>query len=266
METATKAKIGIAGISVVGLGAIILSVVFILRGIWGTPSDDETNMPRDYKYDSVAASNGMELHYLLTQPSNIELESVSNNLVAAPFYGINGGFFYDDALLSIAVMNDVPVHKEIDQFGSGAANVKYARGTLVWDGELNRFSVQVVRRASEIEVSDRARYWAQGGISMSLDRSESWTEQAAAEAAPLPDQASLRSAAVYDEEGNLYLIVSTTKGTLAAFREAIVEKIGDGRLVNGIFLDGDGSSQLRCREVKLRGDGRPVVQMISLLQ
>jgi len=266
VETATKAKIGIAGISVVALAAIILSVVFMLRGIGGTPGDDETNMPRDYRYYSVVASNGMELHYLLTQPSNIGLESVSNNLVAAPFYGINGGFFYDDALLSIAVMNDVPVHKDAEQFGSGASNVKYARGTLVWDGETNRLSVQVVRRASEIEVSNRSKYWAQGGISMSLDRSESWVEQAAAEAAPLPDQASLRSAAVYDGEGNLYLIVSSAKGTLAAFREAIVEKIGDGKLANGIFLDGDGSSQLRCREAKLRGDGRPVVQMMSLLQ
>ncbi|TFE26634.1 hypothetical protein [Cohnella luojiensis] len=80
----------------------------------------------------------------------------------------------------------------------------------------------------------------------------------------MPIDYCLRSAVVYDTDGNLYLIVSTTKGFLADFREAILEKIGNGLLKNGIFLDGDGSSQLRSREAKLRGDGRPVVQMMRL--
>lgn len=223
-------------------------------------------MPHEYTYGTSVAGNGMELHYLRTRPSNIGLASVHNNVVAAPYYGINGGFFYEDSLLSIAVFNDIPVNKELGQYGSGASNAKYARGTLVWDGALDRLSVQVVRQASELSVTDRSRFWAQGGISMSLDNDEGWMEQIAAEAAPLPDNYCLRSAAVYDDEGNLYLVVSSTKGTLAAFREAIVERVGDGKLVNGVFLDGDGSSQLRSREAKLSGDGRPVVQMLSLLK
>jgi hypothetical protein len=227
--------------------------------------DEELNMPRNYIYGKDIASNQMELHYLRTRPSNVMLESVHSNVTAVPFYGINGGFFYQDDLLSIAVVNDKPVNEWEGQYGIGGANAKYARGTLVWDGSKDRLSVQVVSMASEIAVTDRLHYWAQGGISMSFGSGDHWLEQIATENAPLPIDYCLRSAAVFDTEGNLYLVVSTTKGSLASFREAIIEQIGEGKLVDGIFLDGDGSSQLRSREAKLRGDGRPVVQMMRLI-
>jgi hypothetical protein len=253
------------GLLLILLAVIIIAIVFVSRND-GERIDDELNMPYKYTYGTVTAANGMELHYLRTHPSNVKLESVSNNVTVAPFYGINGGFFYQEDLLSISVVNNVPVHKMKGQYGSGEENVKYARGTLVWDETLDQLSVQVVRRASELTVMDQTRYWAQGGISMSLDHDDQWLEQIAAESAPLPDNDCLRSGAVYDTEGNLFLIVSTTRGSLASFREAIVEKIGDGKLKNGIFLDGDGSSQLRSREEKLSGDGRPVVQMLRLVK
>lgn len=233
----------------------------------GQPQPDpELDMPYDYTYGTVTALSGMTLHYLKTQPSNLTLEAVHRNVTRSPYYGINGGFFYNDALLSMATVNDQPVNGETGAYGSGCENVKYARGTLVWDGATNRLSVQIVSRASELQVTDRAHYWAQGGISMSLDRDEAWEEQATAENAPYPDDYRLRSAAVYDREGNVYLIVSSTMGTLADFRSAILETIAPWSLVDGIFLDGDGSSQLRSREAKLRGDSRPVVQMIRILR
>ncbi len=266
MNSTVKIKIGIASIAALGLAAVIAAIAFLVGAVGGTRDSDEENMPRAYEYGTATATNGMELHFLRTRPSNIEPLVIRNNVSAVPHYGVNGGFFYEDALLSVAVLNDEPVHGETGRYGSGGANVKYARGTLVWDGALDRLSVQVVRQAKEIEVSDRARFWAQGGISMSLVRSEDWERQTAEEAAPLPDQTSLRSGAVYDKEGNLYLVVSSTKGTLAAFREAILERIGEGKLVDGIFLDGDGSSQLRSREKKLAGDGRLVVQMLRLIE
>ncbi|MDG0790962.1 phosphodiester glycosidase family protein [Cohnella ginsengisoli] len=103
---------------------------------------------------------------------------------------------------------------------------------------------------------------------MSLGRDATWHDQAVAEHAPFMDEPRLRSGAVYDEEGRLYLVVSENRGTLADFRAAILELLGgQGRpaLADGIFLDGDGSSQLRSREASLTGDLRPVVQMISLL-
>ncbi|WP_276354450.1 hypothetical protein [Cohnella caldifontis] len=226
----------------------------------------EEKGPRAYAYGVVKAlGGGMELHYLRVQPSNVLPEAVHGNVVSTPYYGINGGFFYQNDLLSIAVVNDVPVNGQTGGYGAGGANVKYARGTLVWDGAANALSVQVVRDAAEIRVTDRSRYWAQGGVSMSLGSDDRWAEQAAHENAPFADEARLRSAAVYDADGNLYLIVSATPGTLAEFRETVKTRIGGGRLVDGIFLDGDGSSQLRSREAKLTGDGRPVVQMLRLL-
>ncbi|GIO15500.1 hypothetical protein J19TS2_50550 [Cohnella xylanilytica] len=265
-EVDIRSKSGIAVVLAIMLASLGLSVL-LFRTDWnGGGPDPEANMPRRYVYGTETASNGMLLSYLRTRPSNVTLEAVHNNVTLSPFYGINGGFFYEDALVSLAVVNDRPVNGGPGAYGAGGENVKYARGTLVWDGSLDRLSVQVVRRASELRVTDRARFWAQGGISMSLGEDERWAAQAAAENAPFPDDNRLRSAAVYDKEGNVYLVVSRNKGSLAAFREAIVEKIGPGTLADGIFLDGDGSSQLRSREAKLRGDSRPVVQMLRIME
>ncbi|MBO7748849.1 phosphodiester glycosidase family protein [Paenibacillus sp. MWE-103] len=223
-------------------------------------------MPRGYVYGETAASNGMALHYMATRPGNVRPAAVHANVAAGPYYGVNGGFFYEEALLSIAVADGVPVNAAPGSYGAGDVNAKYVRGTLVWDGAADRLSVQTVGRMAELRVSDRSRFWAQGGISMSLGRDGEWRARAEAERAPNIDEARLRSAAVYDDAGTLYLVVSTTKGTLAEFRSAIVETVGAGRLAGGIFLDGDGSSQLRSREIRLTGDGRPVVQMLRLLQ
>jgi hypothetical protein len=245
----------------VPLVALMFAIILLIP----RSTDEELNMPRNYIYGKVIASNRMELHYLRTRPSNVMLQSVNHNVTEMPFYGINGGFFYQDDLLSIAVVNDKPVNEAVGEYGAGAANAKYARGTLVWDGNTDRLSVQVVSLASELVVTDRLHYWAQGGISMSLRSDEHWLEQMETENAPLPIDDCLRSAAVFDNEGNIYLVVSTTKGSLASFREAILEQIGVGHLEDGIFLDGDGSSQLRSREAKLRGDGRAVVQMLRLI-
>ncbi|MFC5407476.1 hypothetical protein [Cohnella soli] len=254
-------------LGVIALAAIlIVLLVYATRGGSGKPKDEELNMPRDYVYTRFVASNGMEMHVLRTRPSNVTLQEIDNNVSISPYYGVNGGFFYQQALLSIAVVNDKPVNEVAGTYGDGSTNVKYARGTLVWDGATDRLTVQIAGATKELAVTDRLRYWAQGGISMSLDRDDLWLERIAAENAPYPFEDRLRSAAVYDADGNLYLIVGTTKGTLADFREAIVEQIGEGRLENGIFLDGDGSSQLRSREIKLSGDGRPVVQMLALIR
>lgn len=254
----------VQGLLAFAAAMVILAGVFLLAG--KSSGEEESNMPRDYVYIEKAASNGMELHVLRTRPSNVTLVSIHNNVTESPYYGINGGFFYEKALLGVAVVNDKPVNSAAETYGAGERNVKYARGTLVWDRASGKMSVQVVSDISELAVADRSDYWAQGGISMSLDQQDKWMQRIADENAPFPDDRRLRSAAVYDADGYLYLVVSATKGTLADFREAILETVGGGRLVNGIFLDGDGSSQLRSRERKLSGDGRPVVQMLALLR
>ncbi|QHW33055.1 hypothetical protein GZH47_21125 [Paenibacillus rhizovicinus] len=244
------------------LGAVMF---LLIRPFGGQPKDDELNMPHNYAYGKATAANGMELHYMKTRPGNVRPESIHANVAAGPYYGVNGGFFYDESLLSIAEVDDMPVNAEPGAYGSGDVNAKYARGTLVWDGTMDKLSVQTVSRSADLRVTDRSNFWAQGGISMSLDRDEAWLSQVEAEHSPNIDDDRLRSAAVYDTAGSLYLIVSTTRGTLADFRFAIIEQIGAGQLTGGIFLDGDGSSQLRSREIRLSGDGRPVVQMLRVL-
>jgi hypothetical protein len=219
-----------------------------------------------YSYFNETAANGMKLHVLKTKAAYVTLETINNNVTLSNKVGINGGFFYGNQLLSIGVVNSLPVNKDIGNFGTGAENVKYARGTLVWDGASDTLSVQVASKASELKVKDHTRFWAQGGISMSLGNDMDWALQATTENAPFPEDDRLRSAAVYDHEGQLYLIVSETKGTLAVFREAIIASIGDGKLADGIFLDGDGSSQLLSTEASLPGDNRPVVQMLRIVK
>lgn len=264
------------GVALLAFAAALAFLAFlVLRagdGRSGLQAKPIPNPPAQYDYGTATAANGMTLHYLETDPANVTLTVVRDNVAIAPYYGINGGFFYDSALLSMAIVDGLPVAGDGSPsggFGSGAENVKYARGTLVWDRASERLSVQVASKAGELDVTDTSRYWAQGGISMGLGRDASWRDQAVAEHAPFMDEPRLRSGAVFDEEGRLYLVVSENRGTLADFRDAILATLG-GRgspaLADGIFLDGDGSSQLRSREASLKGDLRPVVQMLSLLQ
>lgn len=252
--------------SIMAVLAVMLYLMIIALGNRAPANQTNLNHKLSYTYAAVTAPNGMKLHVLQTKPAYVTLEAIQNNVTLAGNVGINGGFFCGNQLLSIGVVNSLPVNGEIGNFGTGGENVKYARGTLVWDGASDSLSVQVVSLASELKVKDHTRFWAQGGISMSLGDDDQWVAQTVTEHAPYLDDERLRSAAVYDDKGTLYLIVSETKGSLAEFRGAIVESIGDGKLVDGIFLDGDGSSQLLSNEASLPGDKRPVVQMLRIVK
>lgn len=230
--------------------------------LWSLPATPDH--PTGYAYSRSLAANGVELHALKTSPYNIELKSVATNIASTDEYGINGGFFYNGDLLSLAMQNDRPAKDGKQEYGTGRINVKYARGTLVWDGVARAYSIQVVQAASELQVSDRQQYWAQGGISMNLRRDDLWAAQIAAEHMPAPDETRLRTGIVYNAAGNVWLVVTPTRCTAEQFRAAIRETIGSGTLVDGIFLDGDGSSQLRASEITLPGDSREVYQLITI--
>jgi hypothetical protein len=259
-------------IAIVGIMAAIIIILVVMLYLMiiaiGNRSSSNTKLEQTlhYTYFNKISPNGMKLHVLKTKPVYVTLETINNNVTLTGKVGINGGFFYGNQLLSIGMVNSLPVNKAIGNFGIGDENVKFARGTLVWDGESDKLSVQVASKASELRVKDNTRFWAQGGISMSLGNDEEWVQQAKKENAPFSEEDRLRSAAVYDLSGNLYLIVSENKGSLAVFRDAIVDSIGDGKLVDGIFLDGDGSSQLLSSEAALPGDNRPVVQMLRVVK
>ncbi|MEO3945015.1 hypothetical protein [Gorillibacterium sp. CAU 1737] len=246
----------------IALGLLLLGLILwtILK-----PGEPEIDLPTQYTYETFQATNGLVLHALITDPENIRLEAIEQNLLDLPRYGMNGGFFYESSLLSIAVNDGQPVIGKPGGYGSGWSNVKYARGTLVWDRESKKFSVQVVTSADKLTVTQPERYWAQGGISMNLQAGESWHTLAEAEHMPGIDNLHMRTGLVYTKDGQLQLLVTNDLCTAGDFRAAVLEWGGE-TFVDGIFLDGDGSSQLKAKEVELAGDRRLVRQMIRLIR
>ncbi|WP_042203379.1 hypothetical protein [Paenibacillus camerounensis] len=222
-----------------------------------------SGLPHNYEYLEAESPGKVQLHMLAVVPEDIMLRADGLPLRQIAAYGINGGFFYGTDLLSVAIMNDDPVNGVKGAYGSGWFNAKYARGTLVWDGAAGTLSVQTVSSGDELTVTDRGRYWAQGGISMNLQHEELWKAASLTEQLPFADEQRMRSGLVYNSDGKLWLIVTPTLSTAEAFRQAVLDTVpGDGR--EGIFLDGDGSSQLNADEAVLTGDSRPVVQMIAV--
>ncbi|MDF2964473.1 MAG: hypothetical protein K0S39_6208 [Paenibacillus sp.] len=222
--------------------------------------------PKPYTYLEMKASNGVKLHTIQTVPQNISLKAITSNVTLTGETGINGGFFWNGDLLSIAVVNDQPLKGQQEDYGSGWYNIDYPKGTLVWDEVTRHFSVQIVQDAHELKVTDKQHYWAQGGISMSLQDEVHWETQAQKEDMPAFAEKRLRSGVVYDRKQNIWLIVTDTPSTAEQFRTAAVEMVGRGNAVDGVFLDGDGSSQMRSVEKQLKGDSREVYQMLVLKQ
>jgi phosphate/sulfate permease len=225
-----------------------------------------SNDPQAYSFSTVKADNGVKLYSLKTSPDHISLQAIHQNLHDTGLFGINGGFFYNEDLLSIAVMNDRPAKGEPNDYGTGWYNTGHARGTLVWDQIRKQFSIQVVENTGELKVTDRLHYWAQGGVSMNLIDESNWKQPMIDEQMPAYDEQRLRSAVAYDMDGQVWLIVTPTSCTIEQFRSAIRHYLAPGRLIDGIFLDGDGSSQLVSRHAKLKGDGREVYQMLSIIK
>lgn len=218
-------------------------------------------------YSKCTASNGVVLHSLKCSPNDIKLQTCRTSVCSQPLTAINGGFFdfASGALLSVSVQDDKPLKGSRGDYSSGWHNAKYARGTLVWDAATRKYSVQVVKSADELNVSDRSRYWAQGGISMCLHDDSGWERIAREQNMPNMAGKAFRTAMVYGTGLNLWLIVTNTACTAAEFRSALKQKIGSGTLVDGIFLDGSGSSQMHYKDVLLRGDGRTVHSLVAIM-
>ncbi|WP_409341867.1 hypothetical protein [Paenibacillus sp. MBLB4367] len=253
-------------------GRLNTAVLFLLVAVsfFGTiylfQKHPEPRKPVDYRYAKVKALNGVQLHLIRTSPRNVELRAIDANVTDTGEYGINGGFFWEGSLLSIAVKNNVPLKGAAGDYGSGWYNIDNSKGTLVFDETAERFSVQVAADPDGLAVTDRGRYWAQGGISMRLGDDAGWYEQALIEGLPAIDEKRMRSGLVYDREGYLWMIVTPTKSTGEEFRTAVKETLVNAHPVDGIFLDGDGSSQMKVAEATLPGDRREVYQMLAIVQ
>ncbi len=232
-------------------------------------------MATNYSYGTATATNGVKLAYIKTSPNNV-LPYRLNPTSSVPNsgkYGINGGYFGGSSIYSIAVVNGNAVGT-----GSydGSFNARVARGTLIWDPVARAYQVKVISDMSEISVEDTNNYWAQGGNSMCLGKTESeWKTQTdvdhedmvSDESGIRRDENAYRSGLVYNTGLNIWLVVSTNTCTCGKFRAAILEKIGSNTLVDGIFLDGGGSTQMKCAEVSNAGSepGRKMPEMVSLI-
>jgi hypothetical protein len=242
------------------LCAIIL-IVGVLAG-WLLSKDA---IPEGVKYFQTTAENGVVLHVLRTEPSSISLYSIKDNVVRSETNGINGGFFWDNQLLSIAVMDGMPANGRPKEYGSGWFNVKYVRGTIVYDRVTRMIDVQRAASVDDLHMTDATKFWAQGGVSMNLKDDNRWYNVAVKEEMlPFADDERLRSAMAYDNFGEIYLVVTSNKCTAEQFRTAIKRNVAVGNLNEAIFLDGDGSSQLLAGNVELKGDNRKVLQMIEV--
>ncbi|MEF3353191.1 hypothetical protein PV403_08385 [Paenibacillus sp. GYB006] len=247
------------------LSLILLCVFILISSIVYTRFFTKEEIPEGIKYTQTTTDNGVALHVLQTEPDHISLLTINDNVVRSGLPGINGGFFWEDQLLSIAVMDGVPTNRSVKEYGSGWFNTKYDRGTMVYDRITKKVDVQRVASADDLRITDETKFWAQGGVSMNLMDDNRWYQIAIdEEGLPFPSDKRLRSAMAYDTSGDIYLIVSSTKCTAKQFRAAIKSSIAVGKLQEGIFLDGDGSSQLLAGNVKLKGDDRKVVQMIAV--
>lgn len=263
MKRMLRRKHWLIGVAVL-LTAVLITVISIQMGRPAEPVPEVFNgLPHTYTFLQKESRGEVQLYMMSLDPEDIELRTAGSSLRQIAAYGINGGFFYGTDLLSVAIMNDLPVGGVRGAYGSGWFNAKYARGTLVYDGTDGRLSVQTVSSGDELTVADRSNYWAQGGISMNLQHDELWADVAAAEHLPFADERRMRSGLVYDEAGTVWLIVTPTPSTAEEFRTAVLQSVpGEG--LEGIFLDGDGSSQMNADEAVLTGDSRPVVQMIAV--
>lgn len=243
----------------------LLCISILVSSIVYTRFFNKEEIPEGITYIQTTTDNGVTLHVLQTEPDNISLLTINDNVARSGHSGINGGFFWEDQLLSIAVMDGVPANGNAKEYGSGWFNTKYDRGTMVYDRITKKVDVQRAISAGDLRITDETKFWAQGGVSMNLRDDNRWYQIAIdEEGLPFPSDKRLRSAMAYDTSGDIYLIVSSNKCTAEQFRNAIKSSVAFEKLQEGIFLDGDGSSQLLAGNAKLKGDSRTVVQMIAV--
>lgn len=236
-------------------------------------------MATNYAYGTATATNKVVLAYIKTTPNNVVpwYQNPRKAIKDSNIYGINGGFFTgSQTLLSIAIKNGVRVGGGgVNDYGSGYYNgigdpVKDVnRGTFIWDNARKLYRVQQIKNAGEIEtnIKNGKDYWAQGGTSMCMLSDTNFTKAISAENMPDPNDANKNRAGLVCNGTNIWLVVSTTGCTLANFRAAIKEKIGS--TLDGIFLDGSGSAQLRCYDRTFIGSdpdpGRLLPEVLALV-
>ena len=236
-------------------------------------------MAQNYTY-VTGTYNGCDLHIIRTEAWNIVMGGLrqEKTLAGGYFYGINGAFF--DAgtskagnTKSIALNNNTPIYyKTQNGKDTGGWHNKMGHACLCYDNANKKlvFRSSAAPSSSGLKkdmssgdsldnvVAESARYWAQGGPDFRLGMPDgSWEEGLQSEVGKEPvndTYKSTRACICANLSANMvYLIISTSKATIPAFRKAVhsylyVPTSGYHTNVVGIFLDGGGSTSMRCKE------------------
>jgi hypothetical protein len=144
------------------------------------------------KWTSSVTNNGgtaIVLNVISAPATSVSLKTINSNVADQSSNGINGSFyiFSNGDLLSISVINDSvlkPVLSYGGRYNIGNASTNINKGTLVYDGFYGGASIQNVSQYTDIAVDKRYNYWAQGGISMSLNDDTHWASIASSEDMP----------------------------------------------------------------------------------
>lgn len=226
------------------------------------------------KWTTSVVNSGNEaivLHVISTAATRITLSAINSKVPDQSNNGINGSFYNFGPtnagdLLSISVQNDYLVKPGLDGWYGGRYNIgnqytNIPKGTLVYDGNYGSASVQRVSQYTDVAVDKRYNYWAQGGISMSLNDDTHWASIATSEDMPSQNTEVARTALAYTNGSStiIYGIVTQTWCTAEKFRTAIKSTFSFG---GAIFLDSGPSSQMRAVDssgnvVKLTGGNTP---------
>lgn len=228
-----------------------------------------------YTFNSYTASNGVVLKVIKTSPKNVNLiynkgKNVANSLATV---AMNGGFFSDsDQLIcSIAVNDSDPLVGDSSTYAGGYRNLnevgEISRGTLAWDQTNGNFHLAVVKDVDSFGFLQwSSENWIQGGVSMNLQNDSTWENQAVSiEKLPSPTASVTRSALLYNNAKNLFLITAPNGCTAAQFRAAIKEKIEPTTRPDGIFLDGAGSPQMKCPQYTTTSETRKMPAIIAVI-
>lgn len=221
------------------------------------------------RWTAYVNSKSIVLHVLSSAASNITLKKINGNVADQSSIGINGCFYdlsspYD--LLSIAAQNDYvlnPSGTYGGRYNIGAGGIDAPKGTLVYDGFDNSCSIQKISDYKKVSVSKRYNYWAQGGISMSLNDDAGWATTANSEGIANPTGSVHRTGLAYSGT-TVFGIVSDTNCTAADFRAAIKATFS---FSGAIFLDSGPSSQMKAidntgRDVLIRGGNSPQEMLV----
>ncbi|RAU95532.1 hypothetical protein [Paenibacillus sp. YN15] len=192
------------------------------------------------------------LHVISAPAANVTLKTINSKVPdQSNYWGINGSFYAGNGdLLSISVVNDYPLKPSFSyggRYNVGDNSNSLDKGNIVFDGAENNVNHQITDRYTDITVVKRGNYWAQGGISMSLNNDANWQAIMQAQQLPSPDWSTQRTALAYTNHPSpvVYGIVATTGCLPGEFRAAI--KAGYS-FEDAIFLDSGPSSQMRAKD------------------